>query len=73
MKIYLNDNPSFERDYDYSLWVVAADSWVISGHNDNKHTFFWDVKTEEMLEPFRRGIFKDKSVIFVMHPCYFNR
>ena len=75
MKFYLNNNPYFERGYDYTFWLNGNNTWVISGHQNNKSLFLWNITTEEIFKFLynKNDLLKGQRIVFVIHPCYFSK
>jgi len=68
LESYFCRNPTFDRDYDASVWLLAADAWMIATHGQQP-TLLWPVDLDRVLE-FLDRCAPDSRVIFNIHPEY---
>lgn len=62
---YFINHPVFERNYEYDIWLVGEDLWLLAG---DKEVFF-PMKTAQMLEALS-NIPKGSKVVISIHPIY---
>lgn len=72
MRTNILDNPGFAHAYDYELWHLGPDRWVIGGKSGpNRSVWLWMISYGEM----RRWLAHlplGAKLVFVLHPEYFG-
>ncbi len=70
MRTYLSSHPIFDRDYDYSIWLLGRDRWVIGGHRAQSSRFLWDLTSQQVLHWFEDPSNIGKKAVMTIHPAY---
>lgn len=72
LRLYLLDNGYARWGYDWNIWVIGRDLWVIAGRDGTRPKFEFGVRLPRVLE-FLRGLPLTDRVAVTLHPCYFGR
>ncbi len=68
LRLYLVDNPLFDRAYDVSIWLLGRDTWAIGEHHPQR-AFRYPVTTTDVLE-FLRAAEAGSRIVVTIHPAY---
>lgn len=67
------ENPTFERDYEVSVWLLAADSWMLALHGSNddlgSRRINWPLSTQS-LKQHLTGLEPGLRIMLNIHPEY---
>jgi hypothetical protein len=72
MKRYLIDNGYCHWGYDYNIWLIGCDQWVVAGREENQTIFEFSVSWPRVVE-ILNGLDPDRRVSITLHPCYFGK
>lgn len=71
--LHFLNNPTFERDYDVSIWLLAEDSWMLAYHPNDRvfgpRTVHWPLTTSE-LKRHLSGLLPGLRIMLNIHPEY---
>ena len=68
LRSYFCQNPTFDRDYEASIWLLAADSWMIATHGEAPE-LSWPVDLSQVIE-YLEACAPASRVVFNIHPEY---
>ena len=72
MRRYLLDNGYCRWGYDYNIWLIGCDQWVVAGREANKSVFEFSVSWSRVVEVLN-SLDSDRRVSITLHPCYFGK
>lgn len=67
-KAYFNRHPIFRRGYDYDVWLIGEDQWIIAGHGMAKYPL-----TLTQLTEILANMAGPLGVVATIHPIYVGR
>jgi len=66
-------NPTFERDYEVSIWLLAENSWLMAKHGSNAQVedryIYWPLSTQN-LKHHLEGLTPGLRIMINIHPEY---
>ena len=71
MKLYLLDNGYCRWGYDYNVWLIGCDQWVIAGREADHPVFEFGVAWARVVDLLRE-LDPGRQVSMTLHPCYFG-
>ena len=74
MKIYLHENPIFNRQYEVSAWHHGNRKWTISISNKYQinRNWYWKIADRKMFHVIASLPGKTR-IVFLLHPIYFSK
>ena len=69
MHMYLMQHPWFRRGYEYEIWAIGPDEWVIADYA--RHDFRYAVNSASVLEQLGSRAGQRSLGVLVLHPEYF--
>jgi hypothetical protein len=72
MRSYLLDNSYAKWGYNYNLWLIGEDKWVIAGTAQDQKTFEFGLDWRTVVA-FLRELDRKHSACLTLHPCHFGR
>jgi hypothetical protein len=67
-KEYFLNNPIFSYGYDINIWTIHKNEWIICNHKTN----YFDIVSLESVINFLENIGDGLSIVFNLHPEYFD-
>jgi len=72
MRIYLVDSPYCKWDYDWNIWLLGKDTWVIGGRPGRPDNFRFGVTWDDVRD-FISARPATESVVLTLHAIYLGR
>jgi hypothetical protein len=72
MRTYLVDSPYCRWDYDWNIWLLSKDTWVIGGRPGRPDNYRFGVTWEDVRD-FVAARPAAETVVFVLHPIYLGQ
>lgn len=70
-RTYLLDGLYCRWGYDFNIWVLGRNFWVVAGREDGRPLFRFAVPWGEVRE-FLAALPEDRSAVLTLHPVYFG-
>ena len=72
--LHFLNNPTFERNYEVSIWLLAEDSWLMAVHGEDEGRFgkrriYWPLTTQS-LKQHLIGLQPGNRIMINIHPEY---
>jgi hypothetical protein len=72
MRTYLVNSPYCKWDYDWNIWILGKDTWVIGGRPERPDNYKFGVTWDDVRE-FVSGRPAAETVLFTLHAIYFGQ
>lgn len=73
MRTYLLENPHCEWGFDYRIWHLGSDFWVVAGRRqDGQPVFEFGIPWEDV-SAFLDGVDSSEMVVVLLHPAFFGK
>ena len=72
MRTYLVDSPYCKWDYDWNIWLLSKDMWVIGGRPGRPDNYAFGV-TWDQVRDFVSARPRTESVVFTLHAIYLGQ
>lgn len=69
MRLYLMEHPWFRRGYEYEIWAIGPDEWVIADYA--RRDFRYAVPSTSVLDHLGSRARQRSTGVLVLHPEYF--
>ncbi len=72
LRRYLLDNGYCCWGYDFNVWILGSDDWVIAGREGQRQRFEFGVNWSRVRD-FLAELDHTRRVAITLHPCYFGK